>query len=148
MGNRNTFLTCFHYTRCLIYSLLYTSGYVEVLAKILNIGTFTEYKCPQEVVSCRPWANPLPSGIICVLEAAQKHIPLTAVRCLRLIFVVHYSWTCEPQEKNTEATSAHSINSIWVRFLSSFSEMDLFDCSRHDKPAGTRAFGPEDSWTA
>lgn len=70
-----------------------TSGYVEVLAKILNIGTFTEYKCPQEVVSCRPWADPLPSGIICVLEAAQKHIPLTAVRCLRLIFVVHYSWT-------------------------------------------------------
>lgn len=26
--------------------------------------------------------------------------------------------------------------------------MDLSDCSRRGKPAGTRAFGPEDSWTA
>lgn len=26
--------------------------------------------------------------------------------------------------------------------------MDLFDCSRRDKPAGTRVFGPEDCGTA
>lgn len=39
------------------------------------------------------------------------------------------------------------MNSIPVPFPDEL-DADLFDCSRHDKPAGTRAFGPGDSWRA
>lgn len=63
------------------------------------IHTFTEYKCPQEVVPCRPWPDPLPSGVIYVFEAAQQHIPLAAVCCLWLILVVHHSGTCAQEEE-------------------------------------------------
>lgn len=65
---------------------------------LYTVYTFTEYKCTQEVVPCRSWTNPLPSGVICVFEAAQQHVPLAAMCCLWLVLVVHHSWTLEPEE--------------------------------------------------
>lgn len=69
-----------------------SSTYIQVFYWTY-LHTFTEYKCPQEVVTGRPGPDPLPCGIVCVFEAAQQHIPLAAVCCLWLILVVHHSWT-------------------------------------------------------
>lgn len=73
----------------------YSTYSVHLTIFFIRVHTFTEYKRPQEVVSCRSRPDPLPRGVICVFDAAQQHVPLTAVCCLWLILVVHHSWTYE-----------------------------------------------------
>lgn len=42
-----------------------TQFHSKYLSKVLEHSqTFTEYKCPQKVIACRSWADPLPRGVI------------------------------------------------------------------------------------
>ncbi|KAG9343097.1 hypothetical protein JZ751_015316, partial [Albula glossodonta] len=94
------FLSCVHTS---ISSWQYAK--VQFSPYLHSCLSCTSHESPEEVVSSRAGPDPLPGGVLPVLEPAQQNVPLAAMRRLRLVLVVHHPRTCgdrDPQHSVTE----------------------------------------------